>query len=173
MHLTFNIKSPNYKKVERAVLKILKENSIIDPPIRLSEIIDNCRLGLKITNFGDKYRRNVSGFLDTNQNIIYVNHHEPIERQRFTIAHELGHWVLHHEIIEKDPSQYEVLMRRPLAKEDLDYLDKEANCFASNLLVPKHLLNDYKKYATHSELATLFMVSEEMVRYSILRRYSR
>ena len=53
--------------------------------------------------------------------------------QRFTIAHELGHWMLH-----KDRTEHSVL---PRFKEPYDSpVEHEANTFAENLLMPDRLL---------------------------------
>lgn len=51
------------------------------------------------------------------KSIIFYNDHDPRERIRFTIAHEIGHIVLGH--LEKNKN-----------------FENEANCFARNLLCP-------------------------------------
>ena len=48
----------------------------------------------------------------------------PITRQRFTIAHELGHYVLQH-------------------RSQTDMEEREADCFARNLLAPRRLALKY------------------------------
>jgi len=85
----------------------------------------------------------------------------------------LGHWFLHKDIIQKDESKYSVFMRSPLAKEGLDVLEQEANCFAANLLVPREFLNKYKDIASESSLATVFIVSKEVIRFRLRFEYGR
>ena len=96
-----------------------------------------------------------------------VNKDDPPNRQRFTIAHELGHYIMQKEYV-KDESKYKVLLRRPL--KDLNYTkeEKEANCFAAYLLVPSDLMEKYKDVST-SISASLFAVSEDVIRYSKMR----
>ena len=56
-------------------------------------------------------------------------------RQQFSLAHELGHWVLHSKSI--DPQE--------LGAEEYRQMEKEANLFASNFLLPsKAFFNDIK-----------------------------
>lgn len=68
---------------------------------------------------------------------IRINKYEPLVRQRFTIAHEIGHILLGHEGISfRDPNyqMYNDLIMR--AKE------ANANSFAAELLMPKTLVRD-------------------------------
>ncbi len=57
------------------------------------------------------------------------------DRLRFTLAHELGHLVLHSKIL----AAYEGLLGdkpHPLSESDLKWIDSQANKFASFLLMP-------------------------------------
>lgn len=87
---------------------------------------------------------------------IIVNSEDIVTRRRFTIAHELGHFFLHH-------NGYEI-----------EYLDKrsnttnpeetEANRFAAELLMPEDLLRrEYDKlmFPTARQLSRVFKVSEQ------------
>ncbi len=67
--------------------------------------------------------------------IIYFNDHESIPRQRFSICHEYGHYLLHH-LGMCDSSE----TPRPL---DQVLLEREADIFASSLLVPIWLLDGH------------------------------
>jgi len=51
--------------------------------------------------------------------------------------------------------------------------ETEADTFAANLLVPLFMLKEYKDFATERELARLFFVAEEVIRYrlDLLRRH--
>lgn len=61
------------------------------------------------------------------------------ERIRFTIAHELGHYVLrHNELTNKT-----VFSRYKLTDEEYSTFETEANFFAKHLLVPFPILNQY------------------------------
>jgi Zn-dependent peptidase ImmA (M78 family) len=96
--------------------------------------------------------------------IIYVSEKEHPRRQTFTIAHELGHALLHGKLFESHPEDYQVLLRTPIGATK-DPLEQEANAFAGHLLVPASLLAKYQRIADNSELARLFNVSEDVIRY--------
>ncbi len=87
-------------------------------------------------------------------------------RRRFTTAHELGHWMLHRQIYEKDPEQYRYLPRFQHT-DGQGPLEQEANAFAANLLVPSRLLRQVVGAAPVSEIADIFRVSRTMMEYRI------
>jgi Zn-dependent peptidase ImmA (M78 family) len=95
----------------------------------------------------DSLDADLSGFLyqDKNQAIIGVNtHHHPV-RQTFTIAHELGHFVLHDEQrlhLEKlhVDHEFRVKLRNDVSSKGTDLEEREANFFAASLLMPRHFL---------------------------------
>lgn len=78
----------------------------------------------------------VSGMLLPAERRILVNAAEPEPRQRFTIAHELGHWVCQCVGAESPQPVYcraEEVGVDPEAKA----LEREANIFAANLVMPE------------------------------------
>ena len=62
---------------------------------------------------------------------IKVNRHEAKSRQRFTIAHEIGHYILHRDKIGHGITDT-ILYRSKLSSN----LEVEANKFAANLIMP-------------------------------------
>ena len=101
--------------------------------------------------------QSLSGLLLAGAGEIWVNGAEAREwppRRRFTIGHELGHWLLHCErgsgtvfcrstSVEEEPSSDE---GPPLA-------EREANAFGAALLMPAHLLQ--KEYARNRDFHRL------------------
>lgn len=78
----------------------------------------------------------VSGMLLPAERRILVNAAEPEPRQRFTIAHELGHWVCQCVGAESPQPVYcraEEVGVDPEARA----LEREANIFAANLVMPE------------------------------------
>ncbi len=65
-------------------------------------------------------------------------------RQRFTLAHELGHYVLHRSLIGAgvdDDTKYRSTSTGEFYNTDIDHLhEKQANSFAANVLMPESLL---------------------------------
>ena len=88
---------------------------------------------------------------------IYVNKDHPENRRRFTIAHEIGHCVLHKDLI-GDGIVDDGLYRSSLSKS----IEREANQFAADLLMPWHLINlaMSDEYNNITALAKAFEVSE-------------
>jgi Zn-dependent peptidase ImmA (M78 family) len=89
----------------------------------------------------------LSGFLvrsnKSGKAVIGVNRKHHPNRQRFTIAHELGHFLLHeNEVVHFDAKRtgYSVHMRNEASSEGNDDLEREANLFAAELLMPARFL---------------------------------
>lgn len=86
--------------------------------------------------------RKVSGYTRINENgnpEIVVNANEPEGRRRFTMAHELGHIILHWGYPEEELSndQMTILYRQDSYYNHNQYeYEKEANEFAAQLLAP-------------------------------------
>jgi predicted transcriptional regulator len=88
----------------------------------------------------------LSGMIDPPTKTIWLDRHESEKsrgRRRFTIAHECGHWVLHlgrgtGAAVYCRPG--DVDDRWPLDTSQLPALEREANAFASELLMPEVLV---------------------------------
>lgn len=98
---------------------------------------------------------------------IIVNADHPHTRQRFTIAHELGHYMLHRRLIGNGISDSRIYRsatsgayRNPNIgpKEET-----EANKFAVNLLMPEHLVKEVQQrgYNSFAAQARALGVSEQ------------
>ena len=98
----------------------------------------------------DKDRGGSSGYA------IFVNGNHAEVRRRFTIAHEIGHFVLHRSLI-GDGIQDDGLYRSKLSSA----VEAEANRFAADLLMPWQLINAATAAGknTVEELAKYFRVS--------------
>lgn len=133
------------------------------PPIPVLEIAEQSGVDVVFTDFGS-HSATVAGFCDFENSKLFVNQDDKFGRQMFTIAHELGHWILHREFFVADPQKYAVLPRFQKARPDP--YEKEANCFAAELLVPKKLLLPVIG-AGISYLADIFGVSKEMMEFRV------
>ncbi|MDY6311323.1 MAG: ImmA/IrrE family metallo-endopeptidase [Cyanobacteriota bacterium] len=158
------MENSHYQKVKDMVKKVIDENFIKEPPVNIRKLVLNYGLDLQFAVFGDN---KICGFLDINEKKIWVNYNDNSKRQNFTIAHELGHWLLHREDIEKDPKSYKVLFRYPLGQ-TTDIRETEANKFAANLLVPTEMLKVCKKAKFSEEkMSVLFHVSPTVISYRL------
>lgn len=78
--------------------------------------------------------------------VIGVNSKHSTTRQRFTIAHEIGHLLLHAPASDEAVHFDEIFMRRDLVSaQGTDLREVEANLFAAELLMPEHfIMNDLR-----------------------------
>ncbi|MBS4760963.1 MAG: ImmA/IrrE family metallo-endopeptidase [Clostridium sp.] len=142
---------------------IIKRFGITEPPVLAKEFAEIHGLSIVYVNFdkiNPQYNK-ISGFIDIDTNKLYVNADESPKRQNFTIAHELGHFLLGH----LNSSEYSVLYRNNELSDSP--LEREANCFAANLLVPEKLLRKTLKdypFITDNQLGNLFGVSEIVIK---------
>jgi Zn-dependent peptidase ImmA (M78 family) len=161
------VEKPDYARVKRAVRELHKEFGVTEPPVDPSRIARGLGLSVYFVVF-ESTKKNVSGFFDYAESAIFVNSEEYPLRQTFTIAHELGHKVLHEAWAKS--SEYRVLLR------DSEYdagepHEKEANAFAAHLLVPRFLLDKYYDRLNVEQLSTLFAVSVPMIRNRLSFEY--
>lgn len=68
--------------------------------------------------------------------VIRVNRHDIKARQRFTVAHEIAHYLLHRDLI-GDGISDDILYRSALS----DTLEAEANRLAADILMPLGIIN--------------------------------
>lgn len=84
---------------------------------------------------------------------IFYNPFQPERRKNFTLAHELGHFLFeHHQKAGGDV----------LAFGDHGLMERQANIFARNLLMPPKRTLEYLDVKTPRELADIFEVSYQM-----------
>jgi Zn-dependent peptidase ImmA (M78 family) len=102
---------------------------------------------------------------------IRLNRHEMVERQRFTLAHEIAHFLLHRSEIGGGLVD-DALYRSSLSTRK----EVEANKLASKLVMPDGLVAQERRKVSHlpldeqiSRLAKLFRVSEAAMRIKLGR----
>lgn len=159
--------TPDYARVKRAVREIHEKFAVVVPPVNPVEIARQLGSKVHFVEFDDSFR-NVSGFYDCEDDAIYVNRDEWPLRQTFTVAHELGHRVLHAEWAKS--ADYKMLMRDTDYNGD-DSHEKEANAFAAHLLVPRQMLDRYWQDTTVEGLSKLFAVSVPMIKIRLSFEY--
>lgn len=139
------------RKIIQKAKEVCDENNIAEYPVR---IVDLCKkYGLSV--FERPLSADVSGFIvvqDQNymsygtNKVICVNLSDSPRRRRFTIAHELAHYILHRE--DDDP----LYAHRDAGQGG--QIETEANFFASNILMPEHLVREAIDYLNDSMVGT-------------------
>ena len=129
-----NIKLINSKIT--AILRSLPEQTL---PIKIEDIAKSRGLIVLPYSLGE----DVSGLLAIQDGVgtIGYNQTEPKVRQRFTIAHELGHYELHKDksdlFVDKEFIYRSVNSGNTAINQQME---QEANVFASGILMPTELL---------------------------------
>jgi Zn-dependent peptidase ImmA (M78 family) len=148
---------PNYRLAESQALDLLSQAGVIFPPVNPVMIADELvDVRVRFVTFYPSESKRISGFYDPEEDVIIVNREESPLRQTFTIAHELGHKVLHEEWARS--AEYQVLLRNP-TEQSKNFREKEADAFAANLLMPRFLMDQYYDTQSVANLSHLFAVS--------------
>jgi len=163
------------KKIDAEILSILNKFDITRAPVHVEKIAIKMDLDIQPADLGPK----VSGALIINDGkaTIGVNQNESKVRRRFTIAHELGHYILHRStnnfFVEKM-----VLFRNTDTSLGEEKKEKQANAFAAGLLMPQTILETEIEIALKNDsiendddlisyLAKKFEVSEIAMTYRL------
>lgn len=113
-------------------------------PTRVEAIIEECFgyacLGFNPSNSKDTM--NISGAVFHDKKIVYYNITENLRRQIFTIAHELGHIVLHKDKGNLIDYRQSVNLGTDYWNSSASDMEKEANHFAAEILMPEE---DFRK----------------------------
>ncbi len=125
-------------------------------PVKLATLAREWGIAIKVSGLP----LGVSGKIskEDGQYIIRVNRFEKRERQRFTIAHEIAHFLLHRKIIDQsnDGITDSILYR---SGESLS-IEFEANRLAADIIMPLGVIQEKKK-----EFFGEHPVNEEMIEH--------
>lgn len=130
-----------YAKIEEQATRLLHKANAFALPVNLSRILDYLKLRLVAKPMEQEY----SGFLAVEKGVIAVNsRHAPV-RQRFTVAHEIGHYHLHRKHQNTGPVFIDrtVYFRGDTLEGADREMELEANAYAARLLMPHLLLRQY------------------------------
>lgn len=153
-----------YNRIDQMVSELLVANSVTKWPVPVKEIAEREGAHLQIQDFGNE----ISGMLlrTNGQVIIAVEQEQSSVRQRFTIAHELGHLLLHSGQEVRVDTNFRVNFRDSNSATAEDVEEIEANAFAARLLMPETFLQrDLRGVALDVEDAS--QVGELASRYDV------
>ena len=97
--------------------------------------------------------------------VMCINSSHNLKRQRFTMAHELGHYILH------KGKNIEFVDTTFFRSDEMDSIEYNANEFASRLLMPEDKLRkliDEDRIKNIGELASRFEVSSAAMKYRVI-----
>lgn len=126
------------QEIRQAARILLEQTQATSLPIPIDRVAKH--LGARIRH--EPYQGDLSGLLYRNGEdiVIGINTLHPETRQRFTIAHEIGHLVCHiHETLHID-RRFATFARDELSSQAVDKSEIEANAFAAEILMPIFML---------------------------------
>lgn len=159
--------SPEWNRLDTAVRAQIEAFQDA-PPVNLPHLARALGVQVKAATLGP----GLSGEIrptDEGRFVIRINRHDPLKRQRFTVAHELAHFLLHRDEI-GNGIEDDVLYRSGLS----DRREQQANRLAADILMPGGLVAEAKETAEEKGvgdvvlfLAELFAVSETAMRIKV------
>ena len=171
---------------EALVAEIFRQNPGASLPVRVDEVATAAGIvGIQPLT-SDGFEGMLISNPEKSQGVIFVNQNRPPQRQRFTVGHEVGHFLLpwHRNIVDGN-LKFECTaedMRAQGAAKGNSRLDWEiqANEFSSELLMPRSLFKKHMKRKDEpdmqhlKDLSAIFDASMEATarRYVVLSDYS-
>ncbi|MBB3701251.1 ImmA/IrrE family metallo-endopeptidase [Flammeovirga yaeyamensis] len=164
------------KKIEEKADELLKQFNIERAHVNVEKIIKDLGIHIEYGEIGDT----VSGFLlsKDGKDTIAVNHSQSEERQRFTLAHELGHFLFHRKGQYDDIFISNIHFRNEKSSTGEHRKEREANSFAAAILMPEQFIeNEIEKIELNNiqsveaivkSLAKTFKVSEVAMTYRLV-----
>ena len=137
--------SKRQKQIEDVARNILIETGYYNAPVKVERVVNKLGISIEEYDFGSN-DSDTSGVYVKNgsQIVIGINSSNGKLRQRFTIAHELGHHILGHQrdgAFIDNTSKYFTILFRDNDSSTGEYMqEREANAFAAALLMPKELV---------------------------------
>ncbi len=145
----------NNQKLVRSLFAKLK---IKEPPTPLNKVAKYLGYQIQTLDFpsdfdGVNLSKKGGGLIGVN-----ANHH--LNRQRFTVAHELAHFMKGHTISQSKLNNYTTRAAADIYNHE-DIQEREANFLASELLIPRHFLERDALAHTIDELYKKYLVSKQ------------
>lgn len=169
--------APVPARADRAAQKVLDAAGVTKPPVPVDRLVAAEGIHLAFEPMGGN---DVSGMLYRRaaMTVMVVNAHHHTHRQRFTIAHEIGHHRLHDSDAYLDGNAT-LRFRDGISATGTDREEREANAFAASLLMPSTWVHDRFLQLVKSgrridedeaitRLAHQFNVSEPAMRFRLV-----
>jgi Zn-dependent peptidase ImmA (M78 family) len=150
---------PRYKSAQSEAERVWKTLAESKIPVRLNDIVKAMDIVVRGEDIPQSMRSDGATIMDNSGKCtIRYRKDTSVERQRFTVAHELGHIVLEHISFDGSSSQCSGSSQ-----------EKEANSFAGALLVPIKDLKAFMKNndKTFEDVISRYQVSKDVASIAI------
>lgn len=123
-----NFYRENIERIRKITQEILSSSKQKSAPVNLQSILNLYDLSVEKIPFPPDLMSkmnigHISGLMDFDNSVLFLNDEDSYTRQRFTIAHEIGHVVLKHP-------------KTIPGKHSESRFEKDANTFAAELIMP-------------------------------------
>lgn len=152
------------ERLEELTSEILLNNDMYKVPVDVIKIASTNDIKVYEGDLEKKISGAIRYKKEENEFEILVNKNDIKTRQRFTVAHELGHYFLHQDFLKSEEIHVDI-MYRAIEKNKVEIerereREKEVDYFAGALLMNKTLLEKaYRENNSIKELAEIFNVS--------------
>jgi Zn-dependent peptidase ImmA (M78 family) len=126
-----------YARIDKIVDQLLTEHGVTAPAVPIDKMIRAKGVTIRKIDLKD-----ISGMIvrDGTSVLIGVNTTQAETRQRFTLAHEFGHFLLHEGKPVHYDKQFRMDLRSAASSAGTDTEEIEANYFGSSILMPRIFL---------------------------------
>lgn len=146
---------------KESAMRRLRENGLLGTPVDIHSVAEF--LGLEVCE--EAMDDELSGYIEPRQSgwVIGVNVYHHPNRQRFTIAHEIGHFILH----KPTEKLVDVTFARRSGRRNT--MENEADAFAAALLMPENEVREHIASGVNSldKVAAKFGVSAMAAKYRV------
>jgi Zn-dependent peptidase ImmA (M78 family) len=164
---------PRVGYVRKYARELLKRCDITEPPVDLRVVAE--KQGLEYQEV-DYFTEDVDGMVVQMEGrvIAVANLNQSPTRRRFSLAHELGHHLLHPDrTVLDDQASIDSPPPGPHEFSGKDPYEAEADIFAGELLVPLPMLKRlFKSGMTAADVARLFAVSDHVASIAITTHFT-
>lgn len=147
MNLKIDVLDMKKDEVLKLSVQAFRNNNSLD----LVQFLESIGVDVFLEEKEDDF--NAHSYLDLNTNKVQIllNENHPLVRQRFSLAHELAHFILHKDKLQ-DGETLHRHNKTNLTKENIQQ-EKEADNLAAEILMPKEILEE-KLIEIYKELPT-------------------
>jgi Zn-dependent peptidase ImmA (M78 family) len=164
------------KSIQQRANAVLAEQGVTAAPVPVERIAKSLSAQVRFSPLDDELSGMV--YVKDGAPIIGVNALHHPNRQRFTMAHEIGHLLFHRDEITKEihvDKGFPMLMRDAVSSAGINEMEMEANLFAAELLMPVEFLAkslegqpfDIDDEGAVSALAKEYKVSPSAMRFRL------
>lgn len=158
-------------RLRKIVEQLLADARIKTPPVPVDQLIRSQGVEITRKRFDDETSGLIYVDVKTDHAVVGLNVSHSKTRQRFTLAHELGHFLLHKKNeggLHVDDRDFFIKFRDHHSSDGSDHEEREANAFAAELLMPSSFLKrDAEELGEGLSLSDETAVRELASRYGV------